>query len=313
MVYMKTMHSTSELNFRPAWRPLAAALLMVLIHAGAGAADKNPASAMEAYQAKNYDAALRLWQPSAARGDAEAQYSLGVMHANGEGVAKDPAAAVAWYRKAADQGHGRAQFNLGLAYRGGQGVEKSEVQAVDWFRRSAESGYPDGQLAYGLTLMGAMGVAANEAEAMKWLTKAAAAGHPKAQHLMGLANLNGFAGMPKDAKEAVRLFQLAAKQGELESIYLLGVLNPAHNRDPNDPQAVKWVMQAANLGYAQAQYDLAGAVRRGEERGQGRKARPRVVHEGGRAGPCQRSICAGVPAGKRPGRGEEPGAGGAMV
>jgi len=36
-------------------------------------------------------------------GDAEAQYSLGVMYAYGEGVPRDKTEAVKWYRKAADR------------------------------------------------------------------------------------------------------------------------------------------------------------------------------------------------------------------
>ncbi|MSR43556.1 MAG: hypothetical protein EXS19_05920, partial [Pedosphaera sp.] len=38
------------------------------------------------------------------KGDASAQYNLGVMYANGLGVPKDEVEAVKWYRKAADQG-----------------------------------------------------------------------------------------------------------------------------------------------------------------------------------------------------------------
>ena len=57
-------------------------------------------------------------------GDATAQYSLGLMYYNGEGVPKDSAEAVKWYRKAADQGYADAQFNLGLNYANGEGVPK---------------------------------------------------------------------------------------------------------------------------------------------------------------------------------------------
>ena len=41
---------------------------------------------------------------AAAQGDAAAQYNLGVMYAEGEGVAKDTVKAVEWYKKAAAQG-----------------------------------------------------------------------------------------------------------------------------------------------------------------------------------------------------------------
>ena len=60
----------------------------------------------------------------AEKGDAEAQYSLGVRYDNGDGVAKDEIEAVKWYRKAAEQNYASAQYNLGLCYYNGQGVAK---------------------------------------------------------------------------------------------------------------------------------------------------------------------------------------------
>ena len=77
-----------------------------------------------------------------------AQYSLGVMYANGPrfvclyrcGVARDDAEAVAWYRKAAEQGNADAQNNLGVMYAAGRGVARDDTEAVDWYRKSAEQG-----------------------------------------------------------------------------------------------------------------------------------------------------------------------------
>ena len=42
---------------------------------------------------------------AAKAGNAEAQFRLGVMYGNGDGVALDHAAAVDWFEKAAAQGH----------------------------------------------------------------------------------------------------------------------------------------------------------------------------------------------------------------
>lgn len=44
---------------------------------------------------------------------------------------------VSWYRKAADQGHAKAQFNLGLMYANGQGVPQSNIQAHVWLNLAA--------------------------------------------------------------------------------------------------------------------------------------------------------------------------------
>ncbi len=73
-------------------------------------------------------------------GITEAQYNLGVMYDNGQGVTQDYAAAAGWYRKAADQGDALAQSNLGVMYAKGQGVPQDYVQALKWFNLGATSG-----------------------------------------------------------------------------------------------------------------------------------------------------------------------------
>ena len=61
-----------------------------------------------------------VWLRKAAdRGDSRAQSNLGLMYANGTGVARTAAQAAQWYRKAADQGEVSAQFSLGLMYANG--------------------------------------------------------------------------------------------------------------------------------------------------------------------------------------------------
>ena len=50
----------------------------------------------------------------AEQGYVPAQYILGMMYDNGQGVRQDYAEAVKWYRKAAEQGYAQAQYNLGL-------------------------------------------------------------------------------------------------------------------------------------------------------------------------------------------------------
>jgi S1-C subfamily serine protease len=74
------------------------------------------------------------------KGDAEAQFNLGLMYANGRGVTKDEAEAVKWYRKAADQGLADAQVNLGTMYWLGNGVVKDELEAYKWFLLSGAQG-----------------------------------------------------------------------------------------------------------------------------------------------------------------------------
>ena len=66
----------------------------------------------------------------AKKGDATAQFNLGVRYAKGVGVLEDQTEAVKWYRKAAEQNYAEAQHKLGVRYATGMGVAKDEVEAV---------------------------------------------------------------------------------------------------------------------------------------------------------------------------------------
>ena len=81
-------------------------------------------------------------------GHAVAQFVLGFMYHEGQGVPQDYAEAARWYRKAADQENAHARFNLGVMYRGGQGVPQDYVQAHVWFDLAASGARGDGQKEY---------------------------------------------------------------------------------------------------------------------------------------------------------------------
>jgi TPR repeat protein len=86
----------------------------------------------------------------AEQGVATAQYNLGVMYADGDGVPENGAEAVKWFRKAADQGDADAQYNLGVMYADGDGVPENGAEAVKWFRKAAAQGDADAQYNLGV-------------------------------------------------------------------------------------------------------------------------------------------------------------------
>ena len=98
-------------------------------------------------------------------GDAVAQYVLGLMYDNGQGVPKDDAEAVKWYRLAADQGYALPQFNLGLKYFNGEGVPKDLVQAHAWWNIAGASGDEDAKK--NLAIVEKQMTSEQKAEAMK--------------------------------------------------------------------------------------------------------------------------------------------------
>ena len=89
------------------------------------------------------DVRLLSLRVSAEKGDVEAQLKLADSYYEGDdyvGVSKDLRKAAQWYRKAAEQGVVDAQFNLGVMYGNGEGVPKDAVQAYAWFSLSAAQG-----------------------------------------------------------------------------------------------------------------------------------------------------------------------------
>jgi TPR repeat protein len=87
----------------------------------------------EAYELGNYKAALAEWTALAEQGIAQAQYSLGYMYDNGEGVPENDTMSLRWYTQAAEQGHAKAQTNLGVMYEYGIGVLTNSKRAYMWY------------------------------------------------------------------------------------------------------------------------------------------------------------------------------------
>lgn len=128
---------------------------------------------MEAHRRGDYRTAYRLAKPLAEQGLPEAQFVLGYLYVNGQGVPQDYAEAAKWYRNAADQGDESAQFGLGLLYFNGQGVPQSYAEAAKWFRRAAEQGVASAQSNLGLMYFSGQGVPQDYVLAHKWLNLAA--------------------------------------------------------------------------------------------------------------------------------------------
>jgi hypothetical protein len=118
---------------------LTGVIVVVLLSASSAKADDFD-DAVAAHKRQDYATAFALMRPLADQGVAKAQYDLGFMYAEGQGVAQDYAEAARWYRLAADQGHVTAQFNLGVMYAEGRGVAQDYVQAHMWFYLAAAQG-----------------------------------------------------------------------------------------------------------------------------------------------------------------------------
>ena len=122
----------------------------------------------------------------AEQGDAAAQFNLGLMYADGDGVPKDAVEAVKWYRKAAEQGNAKAQTNLGLMYANGDGVPKDQTEAVKWYRKAAEQGNTNAQYNLGNMYNRGEGVPRDLVQAHMWWNIAGAKGDEDAKKILAI-------------------------------------------------------------------------------------------------------------------------------
>jgi len=212
---------------------------------------------------KNEDVLFKKYLKAAEKGDAEAQFKLGVMYDKGQGVPQDDAEAVKWYRKAAEQGDADAQFKLGFMYINGRGVPQDNAEAVKWFRKVAEQGDAGGQFSLGVMYRAGKGLPQDNAEAVKWFRKAAEQGDADGQFSLGVMYLEG-RGVPQDDTEAVKWFRKAAEQGDAYAQFALGDMYEKGRGVPqDDTEAVKWFRKSAEQGDADAQFALGDMYKKG--------------------------------------------------
>jgi len=116
------------------------ALCAALLLAPVAQAAEDTEAARLALRTKQFSHAVASLQPIAARGDADAQYLLGLAIQNGIGTAQDSAAARRWLQAAADQKHAAAAFALA----GSLAVDPAaaRVDVNKWLEVSAALGYP---------------------------------------------------------------------------------------------------------------------------------------------------------------------------
>jgi TPR repeat protein len=132
------------------------------------------ASAMAAYERRDYATALELSRSLAEQGFPFAQTLRGFMYEEGTGVLQDYAEAMKWFRKAADQDEATAQFKLGSMYDGGHGVPQDYTEAMTWFRKAANQGHAESQNNIGVLYENGHGVPQDYVRAHKWYSLAAA-------------------------------------------------------------------------------------------------------------------------------------------
>ncbi len=212
-----------------------------------------------AYKHHYYSKARMHLLPLASRGHANAQYYMGLLFANGEGVDQDYEIAIKWYRRAAEQDHSDAQSQLGTIYFEGKFVAQDFKEAIKYWIGAA--GHGNEVALYGLGVLydggGGKSVRRDSSKALKCYKLAADKGYAPAQLKLGWKYHSGESVL-QNAVEANRFFRMAADQGSVQAQcaladrYRIGVGDVAKPRE-----AFGLYRAAAEQGYSAAQFGFA--------------------------------------------------------
>ena len=136
----------------------------------------------DAFSVGDYETAHSIWQPLADAGDADSQFGMGMLYANGFGVALDDTLALTYYGLAAEQGHGQALCNLGTMHANGWGVPPSDEEAFKFYGLAAELGITEAQSNLSGMYQRGNGTEQDLVQAHKWITIAAGLNHSGAEY-----------------------------------------------------------------------------------------------------------------------------------
>lgn len=133
---------------------------------------------------------------------------------------------------------------------------------LDTLEASAEAGDVEAQFRLSRAYRNFHTADGDEA-ALAWLSKAATGGHPMAQTMLADAYENGL-GVMRDTGEALRWYRQAANAGFAEAQYRLASYLMTAGGEGDKEEAADWMRQAAQQGLATAAYSYAVFLTRGQ-------------------------------------------------
>lgn len=155
---------------------------------------------------------INEYRKAAEKGDATAQFILGVFY----GTPRNSAKAAQWYHKAAEQGDVKSQVVLAEMYFMGKDIRRRDsAKAAHWYRKAAEQGDTSSQYLLGLFYGLGRGVPYDPDKQIYWYRKAAKQGNHEAQK--GLRNMLGIHLPPFVKPTRARTYIGALQKGEFLS------------------------------------------------------------------------------------------------
>lgn len=220
---------------------------------------------------KDMTTQIKSLQEKADYGNSEAQFILGYIYKEGKDLPQNLSEAIRLFTQAANNNITRAQYALGEMYDKGDGVIQSYSEAIKWYRMAAENGYKfsgdSHAVRAGIRLnvmySNGVGVEKDEKYADKWLQIIYENG--KGESLMSAGDYYFYLHEPPKAKIGLKLYEVAAEQGNIEAFNKLGeIYKDGRGGVSQDyEEAIKWYSKSARLHNVEAQQKLGDIYKEG--------------------------------------------------
>jgi len=168
-------------------RPLCFSLLLCFVFPILSYADQIE-DAKAAIQNEKFTKSYELLLPLAEENNAEAQFLLGFLYINGDGVEKDDTKGLSWIMKSArqgysearssalaicldlaNQGNANAMYSMGYMYLNGWGGEQDPDVGIGWLENAAKNGHDrSAEVLSGIYAEGKFGIIPDEDKASFW-------------------------------------------------------------------------------------------------------------------------------------------------
>ena len=144
-------------------------------------------------------------------------------------IEKNIEESLALIKSAAELDHPDAQATLALYQLQGAGIPQNTEEALETLHELAESGNAKAQANLGVLYYNGMHVKQDKDIAFKWLTASSEQNNVHGQYNLAVYYYQKEPISHENYKEAVRLFELAAKNGKTEAKEILTKLNKTNN------------------------------------------------------------------------------------
>lgn len=197
-------------------------------------------------QAKDINAALKIWTDLARQDYAAAQSTLGALYLDGSAIgAADYGKAKQYLELSAAHDDPTSIYNLGFMYESGLGVPKSIPRAIGYYERSAQLNYAKALFRLGTLSANRLIPEGSPELACQYYEKAAKAGLGEGAFLTGKCFATGV-GMPKSLPLATQWYREAAMRDIPQAQANLGyIFERGLGQEANLSEAYKWYWLAS--------------------------------------------------------------------